>query len=57
MEQTFRTVFTGAFVIALGKIIESLCVQPYISYQKVIREITYQLVFHAQAYSSKRLKK
>jgi len=57
MEQAFWTVLTGTLVIALGKIIESLCVQPYISYQKVIGEITYQLVFYAQAYSSKMMKK
>lgn len=57
MEQAFWTVLTGTLVIALGKIIESLCVQPYISYKKVIGEITYQLVFYAQAYSSKMMKK
>ena len=57
MEQAFWTVLTGTLVIALGKIIESLCVQPYISYQKVIGEITYQLVFYAQAYSSRMMKK
>lgn len=56
MEQAFWTVFSGTFVFALGKIIESLCVQPYISYKKVIGEITYQLIFYAQAYSSKMVK-
>jgi hypothetical protein len=57
MEQAFWTVFTGTLVFAIGKIIESLCVQPYISYKKVVGEITYQLVFYAQAYSSKMMKK
>lgn len=57
MEQAFLTVLTGTLVFALGKIIESLCVQPYISYKKVIGEITYQLIFYAQAYSSKMVKK
>ncbi|MEK9176629.1 MAG: hypothetical protein AAB520_04250 [Patescibacteria group bacterium] len=57
MEQAFWTVLTGTLVFALGKIIESLCVQPYISYKKVIGEITYQLIFYAQAYSSKMVKK
>lgn len=56
MEQAFITVLTGTLVFALGKIIESLCVQPYVSYQKVIGEITYQLVLYAQAYSSKMMK-
>ncbi len=53
MEQAFWTILTGTVVFALGKIIESLCVQPVISYQKVIGEITYQLVFYANVYSSK----
>lgn len=57
MEQAFWTVITGTLVFALGKIIESLCVQPYISYKKVVGEITYQLIFYAQAYSSKNVKK
>jgi hypothetical protein len=57
VEQAFWTVLTGTLVFALGKIIESLCVQPYISYQKVIGEITYQLVFYAQTYTSKMMKK
>ncbi len=52
MEQAFWTVLTGTLVFSLGKIIDSLCIQPYISYKKVIGEITYQLVFYAQAYSS-----
>lgn len=57
MEQAFWTVFTGTLVFSLGKIIDSLCIQPYISYKKVVGEITYQLVFYAQAYSSKMMKK
>lgn len=56
MEQAFWTVFTGTLVFSLGKIIDSLCIQPYISYKKVIGEITYQLVFYARAYSSKMMK-
>ncbi len=57
MEQAFWTVLTGTLVIALGKIIDSLCVQPYISYRKVIGEITYQLIFYANAYTSRMIKK
>lgn len=57
MEQAFWTVLTGTLVFAIGKIIDSLCVQPYISYKKVVGEITYQLIFYAQAYSSKMVKK
>lgn len=56
MEQAIWTVISGTFVIAIGKIIESLCIQPYISYRKVVGEITYQLVFYAQTYSSKMMK-
>ncbi len=56
MEQAFWSISTGTLVFALGKLIESLCVQPYISYQKVVGEITYQLVFYANAYSSKMIK-
>ncbi|HSX40824.1 MAG TPA: hypothetical protein VLF68_04380 [Candidatus Saccharimonadales bacterium] len=57
MEQAFWTVLAGTLVYALGKIIESLCVQSYISYKKVIGEITYQLIFYAQAYSTRNVKK
>lgn len=56
MEQAFWTVLTGTLVFSLGKIIDSLCVQPYVSYKKVIGEITYQLVFYANVYSSKMMK-
>lgn len=57
MEKTFSTVLAGTLVFAFGKIIESLCVGPYISYKKVVGEITYQLVFYAQFFSSKSMKK
>lgn len=57
MEQAFWTVITGTLIFSLGKIIESLCIQPYISYRKVIGEITYQLILYAQAYSSKMIKR
>lgn len=56
MGQAFWTVLTGTLVFAVGKIFESLCVQPYLSYKKVIGEITYQLVFYANAYLSKMMK-
>ncbi len=56
MEQAFWTVLTGTLVFSFGKIVDSLCIQPYISYKKVIGEITYQLVFYANAYSSKMMK-
>ena len=56
-QQAFWTVLAGTLVFSLGKIIDSLCIQPYISYRKVIGEITYQLVFYAQAYSSKNVRK
>ncbi len=56
MEQAFWTVLTGTLVFSLGKIFESACVQPFISYKKVIGEVTYQLVFYAQAYTSKNVK-
>jgi len=45
MGQAFWTILTGTSVFAFGKIIESLCVQPVISYKKVIGEITFQLFF------------
>ncbi len=54
--QPFWTVLTGTAVIALGKIIEALCVNPIISYRKVIGEISYQLVFYAREYTSPSLK-
>ena len=57
MEQAFWTVITGTLVFSLGKIFESACIQPFISYKKVIGEITDQLIFYAQAYTSKNVKK
>lgn len=57
MEQAFWTVLTGTLVIAFGKIIEAICINPYLSYKKVIGEITYQLIFYTQAYSSNHVKK
>ena len=54
--QSFLTVVTGTAVIALGKIIETLCVNPTISYKKVVGEISYQLVFYAREYTSSSLK-
>ena len=54
--QPFWTVLTGTAVIAFGKIIETLCVNPIISYKKVIGEISYQLVFYAREYTSPSLK-
>lgn len=54
--QPFWTVLTGTAVIAFGKIIETLCVNPIISYKKVIGEISYQLVFYAREYTSRSLK-
>ncbi len=54
--QPFWTVLTGTAVIAFGKIIETLCVSPIISYKKVIGEISYQLVFYAREYTSPSLK-
>ena len=57
MEQAFWTVVGGTLVYSFGKMIESLCISPLISYQKVIGEITYQLIYYAQAYSSKNVKK
>jgi hypothetical protein len=57
METAFWTVLTGSLVFALGKIFESAVIQPLISYKKVIGEITDQLIFYAQAYTSKSVKK
>lgn len=57
MEQAFWTVLGGTLVFVIGKLVESLCISPLISYRKVIGEITYQLVMYAQAYSSKMVKK
>ena len=57
MEQAFWTVVTGSLVFVVGKVFDSLCIQPIISYRKVIGEITYQLVYFGQAYSSTHLAK
>jgi hypothetical protein len=54
--QPFWTVLTGTAVIAFGKIIETLCVNPIISYKKVIGEISYQLIFYARECTSPSLK-
>ena len=52
MGQPFWTIATGALVIIIGKIFDSFCIAPYMSYKKVIGEITFQLIFYAREYSS-----
>lgn len=56
MEQAFWTILTGTLVFSFGKIIESLCIHPIISYQKVVGEITYQLILYANVYTTKMAK-
>lgn len=53
MEQAVLAVLTGTLIFVIGKLVDSLCIQPLISYKKVIGEITYQLVFYANTYSSR----